>query len=252
MEDLYMNIEEVKHVNTGSSAPQVSNRGLRRAVVFLGFFCGSLMFGLIGLGVYINISAAELTSIKANMTDHLQTSKDQMSDLNGQLQTSRDQISDLIRDRDQLNTSLIRANQEVERLQTLPKKQKTTCPAGWRMSFCSCYFFSSTAGPWEAGRNDCKNRDADLVVIDSTEEQEFIQGFKDYYWIGLTDRVNEGTWKWVDGSPVTLTFWDKGEPNNGMGSNGVNLGEEDCAEKPAKGKWNDLSCNTLRRWICEK
>uniref|UniRef100_A0A672Y846 C-type lectin domain-containing protein n=1 Tax=Sphaeramia orbicularis TaxID=375764 RepID=A0A672Y846_9TELE len=122
---------------------------------------------------------------------------------------------------------------------------------GWRMSFCSCYFFSSTAGPWEAGRNDCKNRDADLVVIDSTEEQ-FIQGFKDYYWIGLTDRVNEGTWKWVDGSPVTLTFWDKGEPNNGMGSNGVNLGEEDCAEKPVKGKWNDLSCNTLRRWICEK
>uniref|UniRef100_A0A672Y808 C-type lectin domain-containing protein n=1 Tax=Sphaeramia orbicularis TaxID=375764 RepID=A0A672Y808_9TELE len=133
----------------------------------------------------------------------------------------------------------------------VPESEKT-CPAGWRMSFCRCYFFSSSTGPWETGRNDCKNRDADLVVIDSTEEQEFIQGFKQEYWIGLNDLVSEGTWKWVDGSSVTLKFWNPGEPNNGKARNGMHLYEEDCGQKTAKGKWNDRHCGVPMRWICEK
>uniref|UniRef100_A0A8C9XRK0 C-type lectin domain-containing protein n=1 Tax=Sander lucioperca TaxID=283035 RepID=A0A8C9XRK0_SANLU len=81
-----------------------------------------------------------------------------------------------------------------------------TCPAGWRMFSSSCYLLSAESGSWEKGRQYCRDRGADLVVIDSSEEQTFLSEFikkATWYWIGLTDRDEEGTWKWVDGTPLT-------------------------------------------------
>lgn len=45
------------------------------------------------------------------------------------------------------------------------------CPAGWRRFMCSCYLLSSESGSWTRGGQDCTNRGAHLVIIDSTEEQ---------------------------------------------------------------------------------
>ncbi|XP_042281492.1 CD209 antigen-like protein A isoform X1 [Thunnus maccoyii] len=138
------------------------------------------------------------------------------------------------------------------------------CPAGWRMFRCSCYFLSSESGSWSRGRQDCREKGADLVVIDSTEEQTFFSTFTEVEtWIGLTDRDEEGTWKWIDGTPLTLRqcevtgssrYWETNEPNNGNGN--PQLGEEDCAHirsgKSTEDNWNDRSCGFLTRWICEK
>ena len=44
-------------------------------------------------------------------------------------------------------------------------------PLGWRRLGNSLYLFSDTKKNWEDSRNDCKQRGADLVVIDSDEEQ---------------------------------------------------------------------------------
>ncbi|KAI1887285.1 hypothetical protein AGOR_G00188670 [Albula goreensis] len=63
-------------------------------------------------------------------------------------------------------------------------------------------------------------------------------------WIGLTDRENEGTWKWVDGTTLTTGYWRSGEPNN-AGSG------EDCAAMHPEG-WNDLPCSDTTCWVCEK
>lgn len=41
----------------------------------------------------------------------------------------------------------------------------------WTEFNSSLYFLSTETGSWMKGRQDCKNRDADLVVIDSDEEQ---------------------------------------------------------------------------------
>uniref|UniRef100_A0A8P4GDI2 C-type lectin domain-containing protein n=1 Tax=Dicentrarchus labrax TaxID=13489 RepID=A0A8P4GDI2_DICLA len=165
-----------------------------------------------------------------------------------------DKLSSMTEERDLLNASLTEMTKEVDRLQRLPK-QKKTCPAGWKMFSCTCYLFSNNSHSWEEGRQDCRERGADLVIIDSSEEQEFVtKNIRKDTWIGLTDRDNEGTWKWTDGTPLTLAYWVRGQPDSGAGD--PKWGEEDCAiviaGKETEGNWNDRRCEDAQKWICEK
>ncbi|XP_060720548.1 C-type lectin domain family 4 member E-like isoform X3 [Tachysurus vachellii] len=121
---------------------------------------------------------------------------------------------------------------------------------GWSYFNSSIYYFSTGMENWADSRQDCKNRGADLVIINSTEEEEFISLHLDirHAWIGLSDRETEGVWKWVDGTNLTTGFWIAGEPNN-------LYGDEDCVEILGALKikiWNDAQCSTKFYWTCEK
>lgn len=94
---------------------------------------------------------------------------------------------------------------------------------------------------------------AHLVVINTWEEQEFLFRTKPRrkeFYIGLTDEVVEGQWRWVDDTPFkeSLSFWDAGEPNN------IAL-VEDCAtmrdSSNSRKNWNDVPCFFKMPWICE-
>uniref|UniRef100_A0A3Q0RE41 C-type lectin domain-containing protein n=1 Tax=Amphilophus citrinellus TaxID=61819 RepID=A0A3Q0RE41_AMPCI len=125
------------------------------------------------------------------------------------------------------------------------------CPAGWRKFSCSCYLLSERSDSWDAARKDCRDKEADLVVIDSTEEQSFLKTItQSYSWIGLNDKEQEGQWKWVDGTPLIWTNWATNEPNNGGAPNH----DEDCAHMHSDdhGTWNDHKCSVSLTWICEK
>ncbi|TSM60514.1 C-type lectin domain family 4 member M [Bagarius yarrelli] len=101
---------------------------------------------------------------------------------------------------------------------------------------------------WSESRHDCQERGADLVIINSQEEQDMINMWRgnEDAWIGANDQNAEGDWKWVDGTAVTDGFWISGEPNN--------KGEEDCAVSGYQSipNWNDISCSSKYNWICEK
>ncbi|XP_065379834.1 C-type lectin domain family 4 member E isoform X3 [Macaca nemestrina] len=71
------------------------------------------------------------------------------------------------------------------------------------------------------------------------------------FFIGLSDKVVEGQWHWVDGTPLTksLSFWDVGEPNNIATL-------EDCAtmrdSSNPRQNWNDATCFFSYFRICER
>ncbi|KAJ8343138.1 hypothetical protein AAFF_G00248780 [Aldrovandia affinis] len=78
------------------------------------------------------------------------------------------------------------------------------CPEGWEQRNSTCYYFSTERKSWNASRSACLKQGADLVIIESEEEQDFISKHTrgDGYWIGLSDSETEGTWLWVDGTPL--------------------------------------------------
>ncbi|XP_018520435.2 CD209 antigen-like protein E [Lates calcarifer] len=120
---------------------------------------------------------------------------------------------------------------------------------GWVYFKHSFYYISSTTKFWRDSRNDCLQRGADLMIINSKEEQEFMRRFKQLTWIGLTDRETEGTWRWVDGTLLNTSYWATGEPNSYQGR------DEDCGEirfYGSENSWNDASCTSQKYWICEK
>ncbi|XP_024416423.1 CD209 antigen-like protein C [Desmodus rotundus] len=121
------------------------------------------------------------------------------------------------------------------------------CPWNWDFFQGNCYAFSQTRRTWKASVSDCQDMNAQLVVVNNAEEQKFLQFWNTRNdkpaWIGLTDHHNEGSWQWVDNSPLLLSFWKQGEPNS--------QGDEDCVELYSDG-WNDKKCSAELFWICEK
>ncbi|XP_070684544.1 CD209 antigen-like protein A [Pempheris klunzingeri] len=120
---------------------------------------------------------------------------------------------------------------------------------GWVYFHPSFYYISSVKKSWQDSRDDCLQRGADLMIINSKEEQDFTRKFSKLMWIGLTDRETKGTWKWVDSTPLTLSYWGPGEPNAYEGKN------EDCVELnfyDVENSWNDIPCADIKFWICEK
>ncbi|XP_016117329.1 C-type lectin domain family 12 member B-like [Sinocyclocheilus grahami] len=60
----------------------------------------------------------------------------------------------------------------------------------------SFYYISSEWKSWSDSRLDCQQRGADLVIINSREEQKI--AVSKYFWIGLIK--TGGVWKWIDGT----------------------------------------------------
>ncbi|XP_036000719.1 CD209 antigen-like protein E [Fundulus heteroclitus] len=140
------------------------------------------------------------------------------------------------------------------------------CEAGWELHGGNCYKFSTRKSSWNESRDSCKDLGGDLVKIDSREEQMFLFGrlsnimeeAEDKFWIGLTDSEEEGSWLWVDGSPLksSWSFWSDNQPDNK--SKDAPAAEADCVRMGKKvgagilKSWFDTSCKYPQKSICEK
>ncbi|XP_030643632.1 C-type lectin domain family 6 member A-like [Chanos chanos] len=126
---------------------------------------------------------------------------------------------------------------------------------GWRYFNHSLYYISTEEKIWSESRQDCIKRGANLVIINSEEEQKFVDELRKIsyssLWIGLTDRDTEGVWKWVDGTALNTEYWYEGHPNVGQYEN------ERCVfifwVHNSLKSWYDVSCSHyMYHWICEK
>jgi hypothetical protein len=115
----------------------------------------------------------------------------------------------------------------------------------------NCYALSNGATDWLTARDACATAGGHLATIGSAGENTFVNGVAgtNAVWIGFTDGVTEGTWKWVTNEPAPYTNWNTGEPNN---SSAGGAGGEDCAEMISTGTWNDLGYTfTTLRYVLE-
>ncbi|XP_053474883.1 CD209 antigen-like protein C [Ictalurus furcatus] len=256
-EDVYVNEDNLETQRTGSFK-QSDRSGLnakggrcyRLTAVCVLLLCVFLLTAIIVLWI-------KFTNLNKQI-DQLQTSYDNLTIERDQLQTSynnltieRDQLqtnyNTLTIERDQLQTSYNTLT--IEREQCQPSIMLTT---GWILFNSNLYYISTEKKSWTESREDCRERGADLVIINNAEEWEFIinhLGNINRAWIGLSDRDTEGEWKWVDGTELKsgTEYWYGGEPNNQHNN-------EDCAEIwtfPDKKAWNDRPCSEKQWWICE-
>ncbi|XP_051994342.1 C-type lectin domain family 4 member E-like [Xyrauchen texanus] len=81
-------------------------------------------------------------------------------------------------------------------------------PERWVLNKDSFYVFSNDTNDWNTSRECCQALGGDLVIINSKEEQEFLNQqivsltALTLHWIGLTDSQTEGVWLWVDNNPL--------------------------------------------------
>lgn len=94
---------------------------------------------------------------------------------------------------------------------------------------------------WNEAKQLAEKKGGYLVVIESQEENDFIQNTYrtplntegNILWIGLSDQQEEGIFRWINGEIPVYTNWEEGEPNN---TDGI----QDYVHMYANGKWDDV------------
>ncbi|XP_042558978.1 C-type lectin domain family 4 member E-like [Clupea harengus] len=248
--DVYATIGDGHHPQSAGTCPEhvqktgwdISkervHRYYRKTTICLGLLCPILLAAIISLCVhYKAFSNAEESPFLANLTEqskYLQLEYDAC-------RTQRDNLAA------SHNTDTKRISKLQSNLDTLQSRIEETCPVGWRRLGSSIYFISAGRKSWSDSRQDCRERGADLVIINSREEQEFAKNLNKHIWIGLinTNRM----WKWVDGTQLITGFWEPGEPNR------FRSGEDCAVSRPGSdplNSWNDERCHTEYAWVCER
>ncbi|CAJ1070748.1 macrophage mannose receptor 1 [Xyrichtys novacula] len=134
----------------------------------------------------------------------------------------------------------------------------TICPLGWLSFSGSCYWMVSNTNlltTWHDALTKCSDMGAHLLIINNEEEQFFINGrLPDFHqvdipdiWLGLSDKDQDGTFKWVDKSPITYSNYGPGWPHN-------TAKIWDCGQiftGNYQGKWETTNCFKKLGYICE-
>ncbi|XP_041666073.1 macrophage mannose receptor 1 [Cheilinus undulatus] len=134
----------------------------------------------------------------------------------------------------------------------------TICPTGWLSFSGSCYWVVSNINlltTWHDAVLKCDGMGAHLLYINNQEEQYFINGkLPDFHqvdipdiWLGLSDKDDDGTFRWFDKTDITFSNYGPGWPRN-------TEDVWDCGQiftGNYQGKWETTNCFKRLGYICE-
>jgi hypothetical protein len=120
-------------------------------------------------------------------------------------------------------------------------------------TFCA---YGTEPRDWDGAKKTCADSGGTLASLETSAESSALfdalklpSGLPSYepnqgLWIGLTDEVEEGKFKWANGAPLSGGNWRPGQPDN--------AGNEDCVTMTlTDGKWTDLDCGSMLPYVCE-
>ena len=131
-----------------------------------------------------------------------------------------------------------------------------TCPLGITMSSggkCFKYFSGVIDQPVAEMNCAASASGGHLARIQTTADQNFVRTLigSNSAWVDGGDQVTTNVYKYSDGTPMTYTSWNSGEPNHSPPS-------EHCIQMlgGSGGKWNDLTCvgwapGFVNGYVCE-
>ncbi|XP_062394188.1 CD209 antigen-like protein C [Sardina pilchardus] len=185
-----------------------------------------------------NTTSAQIDQLKAELNDLASMKAAEIEQLKAELNNLASmkaaEIEQLLKDKREIETKLCRMEGSCE---------------GWVGFKTSTYYVSTEKKSWTESRQDCKDRGADLVVINSEEEQRFLHSLHEVTWIGLSDQEADRVFHWVDGGRITfnVVYWGTDQPT---------YEDELCVTIfryfAFMVSWFDRPCEESNHWICEK
>ncbi|MCC6997257.1 MAG: C-type lectin domain-containing protein [Deltaproteobacteria bacterium] len=115
---------------------------------------------------------------------------------------------------------------------------------GYVASGTSKYKLVTTTRGWVDAEHSCEADGAHLVVIDGDDENTRVGALSSSeLWIGLSDRITEGSFMTVNGATPFLP-WSGNQPDDFFG--------EDCVVRYSNGRFNDADCSDIpHAYVCE-
>jgi hypothetical protein len=106
------------------------------------------------------------------------------------------------------------------------------------------YFKGTSTVAWLAAATGCRaHQRAFLAVPDDAAELAALQALAaGTFWVGISDRLTEGTFVAETGGAPTFLSWKNGEPDA--------VGDQDCVEATATTISTD-DCTGSRLFVCE-
>ncbi|MCY7282981.1 MAG: DUF4347 domain-containing protein, partial [Cyanobacteria bacterium CAN_BIN43] len=114
----------------------------------------------------------------------------------------------------------------------------------------SQYQLTNGAKTWKQAQAEAKRLGGNLVIINNAaEEKQLKQNFgnKRKFWIGLTDRRQEGNFLWSNGQAPNYLNWSQGQPNQ----SGANNEDYVVMNAGKKHRWDDKPLQSKFRGIIE-
>ncbi|XP_019388002.1 PREDICTED: macrophage mannose receptor 1-like [Crocodylus porosus] len=124
------------------------------------------------------------------------------------------------------------------------------CQKGWKRHGFYCYLVGQVPATFSEAKQMCENNKAFLVTVQDRYEQAFLTsqiGHRPtkYFWIGLSDVEEQGTFKWANGDKILFTHWNSGMPGREAGCVVMRTGT-------AAGLWDVLSCEQKTLFLCKQ
>lgn len=124
------------------------------------------------------------------------------------------------------------------------------CACAQRELLGRTYHFCNLPMPWDEAAASCEAKGLVLARVDSKRlSRELYRAANGVarlaWWIGYSDREEEGRFRWREGDDGGFAFWDAKQPNDKSCN-------EDCValREGRKGRWHDTSCHHHRPFIC--